>query len=86
VAETNEITLYGTSWCGDCRIARFVLDKFGVNYLDVDIDVEPEAGAKVIELNNGNRSVPTILFPDGSVLVEPGRKELENKLRELALI
>lgn len=80
------IIMYGTSWCGDCRLARMVLDKHAISYEDIDIDEVPEGRARVIELNQGNRSVPTILFPDGGVLVEPTRQELEAKLKALALI
>ena len=77
---TLEIKVYGTKWCGDCRRALRVLDAHQTNYSFIDIDKDPEGRQFVIETNNGNRSVPTILFPDGSILVEPSNRELENQI------
>jgi mycoredoxin len=74
------ITVYATQWCGDCRLAKRVLDEEGSEYEWIDIDFDPEAAAIVQKLNGGYRSVPTILFPDGRVLVEPTREELQQAL------
>jgi mycoredoxin len=74
------ITVYATTWCGDCHRAKRVLDRLGVSYTWIDVDQDPGAAAEVIKINRGYRSVPTILFPDGSVLVEPSDPELEAKL------
>lgn len=74
------IVLYGTPWCGDCRRARRVFADMGVAYAYIDIEDDPEAMALVMRLNHGMRSVPTIIFPDGSVLVEPGNTALAEKL------
>lgn len=76
----KEILLYGTSWCGDTRRARRVLDENHIQYRWIDIDLDPEARRYVEEVNHGNRSVPTILFPDGSTLVEPSTDQLSRKL------
>ena len=70
------IRVLGTRWCGDCRMARRLLDRAGVDYDWVDIDEDPAAREEVMRLNRGMRSVPTILFSDGSVLVEPSRRAL----------
>lgn len=80
----NEIMFYSTTWCGDCRRSRKVFQAMGVSYTDVDIEEHPEAAEVVRTLNNGAQSVPTIVFPDGSVLVEPSNAILEQKLTELA--
>lgn len=77
---TDKIIVYATSWCPDCRRAKKFLDDHGITYEYVDIDKNREASATVKQLNNGNRSVPTILFPDGSILVEPGNSQLAEKL------
>ena len=77
---TLEIKVYGTKWCGDCRRALRVLDTHQALYAFIDIDKDPEGRQFVIETNNGNRSVPTILFPDGNILVEPSSRELENQI------
>lgn len=72
----SRIVLYGVSWCPDCHRARAVLNRLGVSYLDVDVDNDPQAAAFITELNNGMRRVPTIVFPDGSLLVEPDNQTL----------
>ena len=67
----DEIVVYSTTWCGDCRRARRVLDRHGANYRWIDVDTDHEAAERVIRINNGMRVVPTILFPDGTVMTEP---------------
>jgi mycoredoxin len=74
------LVMYGTPWCGDCMRSRRWLEQNGVAYRYVDIETEPEAVAVVERLNDGLRSVPTIVFADGSVLVEPSNKALAAKL------
>jgi mycoredoxin len=74
------IVMYGTPWCGDCRRAKRVFADLAVAYAYVDIEDDAEAAALVMRVNGGMRTVPTIIFPDGSVLVEPGRTELTEKL------
>ncbi len=76
----NVITFYCTDWCPDCTRARSFLDKQRVAYVAVDIEENPEGRAMVEELNHGMRSVPTIVFPDGTVLVEPSNAQLAKKL------
>ena len=81
MSETDKIILYGTTWCGGSRRCRLVLDRNGIPYQWVDIDQDEQAGKLVESLNRGNRSVPTIVWPDGSKLTEPTEAELEKKLR-----
>jgi glutaredoxin len=56
----SAITLYGTSWCGDCRRAKTFLKERGVKFREVNIDEDPDAEEIVIKANNGKRKVPTI--------------------------
>jgi mycoredoxin len=79
-----ELTVYSTAWCVDCKIAKAVLDRHGVKYRWIDINHQPDAVETVLRLNGGYRTVPTIIFPDGRVLVEPSRRELEQALAEPA--
>lgn len=81
--QPTKIVLYGVSWCGDCRRARSVLTELGVEYLDVDIDTDPQAEAFVRQVNHGNRSAPTIVFPDGTTLTEPDNSTLTRKLKQI---
>ena len=74
------ITVYGTDWCGDCRRAKRLLDENQISYNWVDIDKDSEGEKFVKTTNRGNRSVPTIVFGDGSILVEPSNPQLIAKL------
>jgi mycoredoxin len=80
---SERITVYGTPWCGDCRRALRVLDQHRASYNYVDIEADDEARSYVEQVNRGYRSVPTILFPDGSMLVEPSAAVLSQKLSAL---
>jgi mycoredoxin len=75
------IVIYATTWCPDCRRARRFFDKNGIPYQWINIDHDPQGEQFVIQTNRGNRSVPTIVFPDGSLLVEPSNQQLAEKLR-----
>jgi len=75
------IIVYGTRSCGDCHLAKAVLDAEGASYRWIDLDRDPAAAAAVVSISGGYRSVPTILFPDGRVLVEPSPRDLTAHLR-----
>ena len=76
---TNEIIVYGTVWCGDTRRARRFMDENRISYKWVDIDTDLQARKFVESVNHGCRSVPTIIFPDGTKLVEPSIGQLAAK-------
>ena len=80
MAATDGIIVYGTDWCPDCTRSRRFLDEHRVDYTWVNINEDASAARTVMELNGGNRSVPTTIFPDGAVLVEPWDRELGAKL------
>lgn len=72
----QRLLMYGTTTCSDCHLAKRILGEQGVEYDFFDIDADPSAADEVLKRNRGRRSIPTIIFPDGSVLVEPSRREL----------
>lgn len=72
--------MYSTSWCPDCHRAKYLLDEYGIDYINVDVDKDVEGLAYVKQVNRGMRVVPTILFPDGSILVEPSNQMLADKV------
>ena len=76
----NSITVYSTAWCPDCHRAKRFLAEQRIPYVNVDIEKESEAMAYVEQINNGMRSIPTIVFPDGDILVEPSNADLAEKL------
>ncbi len=75
-----KITLYGAYWCPDCRRSKKFLGEQFVPFKWVDIEQDKEAEAFVLKKNNGKRIIPTIVFEDGSFLVEPSNAELAKKL------
>ena len=84
--EMEEILVYYAPWCGDCRVAKRVFEEHDIQYRMVNIDEDKAAQQKVQEINGGYKSIPTILFPSGAVVVEPTGPELITKLREEGLI
>ena len=81
-----QITMYGAAWCGDCRRSKAYLDSHNVEYNYIDVEADESASEKVIEINGGQRSIPVILFPDGTHMTEPSDIDLEAKLEALAIL
>ena len=79
--EPLPIKFYGANWCGDCRRAKAIFAEMQVPYMWIDIDQSPQAAEFVQQVNRGLRRVPTIIFPDGTILVEPDSESLRAKLR-----
>lgn len=79
MADAN-ITVYGAPWCPDCTRAKQFLGEQRVRYDWIDIDQNEDARAYVQEVNDGKQIIPTIIFEDGSLLVEPSNSELAAKL------
>lgn len=81
--EPNEIILYGRPGCPGVPPAKRILEAAGAPYIFVDIYQDAAARRRVQEINDGYESVPTLLFPDGSTLTEPGPGALRAKLAAL---
>lgn len=75
-----QIVMYTTEYCADCHRAKKFFESHGISYTRIGLENNPEATEFVMKINHGYRSVPTIIFPDGSILVEPGWEELKAKL------
>lgn len=75
-----ELVVYGTGWCPDVRRSRALLDAAGIGYDYVDVEADPAATDLVRGLQRGQRRVPTLLWPDGSFLVEPTDDQLRAHL------
>lgn len=73
--DTAQITMYGTSWCGDCHRAKATFRRLGVTPTSIDVDADDAAKRLAVELS-GSQRIPVITFPDGTVLVEPSDPEL----------
>ena len=74
------ITVYGAPWCPDCRRSKQFLGEQRIPYIWVDIDEDEEGRKRVQAVNDGKQIIPTIVFQDGSILVEPSNADLAAKL------
>lgn len=72
--------MYSTSWCPDCKRAKDFFAEHQIQYIDLDIEENPEGIPFVKKLNNGMRIIPTIIFPSGDILAEPSNSQLAEKL------
>ncbi|HEY0699746.1 MAG TPA: mycoredoxin [Micromonospora sp.] len=78
------LTMYSTVWCGYCHRLKSQFDREGIRYEVVDIERNPTAADYVMGVNGGNRTVPTIRFPDGTALTNPTIKQVKQHLDSLA--
>src|SRR6266511_4970831 len=76
----DQIIVYSTVWCPDCKRAKKFLAEHRISYENIDIEQDEEAMAFVQKVNNGMRIIPTIVFPNGSTLSEPSNAQLAEKL------
>ena len=81
-----KIDFYTTDWCGDCVRSKALLNKFGLDFNEINVDLNEDANEYIKLLQVNQRRIPTIVFEDESFLVEPSDVELENKLKELKYI
>ncbi|MGA4964064.1 mycoredoxin [Streptomyces pseudogriseolus] len=74
------VTMYSTTWCGYCRRLKSQLDREGIAYTEINIEQDPESAAFVEKANDGNQTVPTVLFPDGSTLTNRSLAQVKQKI------
>jgi len=75
----SQIVMYTTAMCSDCRRAKAFFEANDIPFVQVMIEGDEQATRFVAGINHGYHSVPTIIFPDGSILVEPSWEELRAK-------
>jgi mycoredoxin len=80
---TASFTMYSTSWCPFCYLLKADLAGAGIDYVEVDIERDEQAAERVMQVNGGNRTVPTLEFSDGSALTNPSLDEVQQKLAAL---
>lgn len=83
--EANRIEFYGAGWCGDCRRAKFVLDRLHIGYNYHDVENDAKAASEAMRIS-GQKHIPVIQFDDGAFQVEPSSTELIAKINELQLL
>jgi mycoredoxin len=80
----DELVMFTTTWCGYCvRLKRF-LDRESIGYREVNIEDDADAAAFVMSVNGGNRTVPTLRFPNGAALTNPSPAEVLAELSRTA--
>lgn len=76
----NTVTMYSTPWCGYCARLKGQLKRAGIEFTEVDIEQTPGAAELVEKINNGNQTVPTVVFPDGTSMTNPSLAQVAEKL------
>ncbi|WP_046470330.1 mycoredoxin [Allosalinactinospora lopnorensis] len=77
---TAQITMYSTPWCGFCKRLKSQLGREGIVIEEIDIEQNPSAAEYVMGVNGGNRTVPTLVFADGTALTNPSLAQVKKKL------
>ncbi len=77
-------TMYTTPWCGYCHRLKSQLDREQISFDVIDIEQRPEAAEIVESANNGNQTVPTLVYSDGTAHTNPSLAQVKEKLASLA--
>ena len=80
----TSLTMYSTPWCGYCHRLKSQLDREGITVEIVDIAEDPSAAEIVEAVNNGNQTVPTLVYSDGTSMTNPSVMQVKEKLAALA--
>jgi mycoredoxin len=79
-AAPSTVTMYTTTWCGYCVRLKKLMQREGIEYAEVDIETDDAAADRVMQANGGNRTVPTLVFPDGSALTNPSIDQVKAQI------
>jgi len=77
------LTMYSTTWCGYCKRLKNQLSEAGIAFKEINIETDPVSADLVAQLNGGNQTVPTIIYPDGSAATNPSIHSVKAKLESL---
>ncbi len=80
---TPAVTMYTTTWCGYCKRLKRMMQDDGINFVEVDIETTPGTADIVERVNNGNQTVPTLVFADGSAMTNQSLAKVKEKLASL---
>ncbi|HNA99373.1 MAG TPA: mycoredoxin [Marmoricola sp.] len=72
--------MYTTPWCGYCVRLKGQLDREGIAVDIVDIEQDPAAAEIVMQVNGGNQTVPTLVYPDGTAQTNPSLAQVKKQL------
>ena len=74
------VTMFTTQWCGYCVRLKKMMQREGIEFAEVDIEHDDAAADLVMQANGGNRTVPTLLFADGTALTNPSIDQVKSQL------
>jgi mycoredoxin len=78
------VTMYTTQWCGYCVRLKKLMQREGIEFAEVDIERDGQAADRVMQANGGNRTVPTLMFTDGTALTNPSIDQVKAQLGRLS--
>jgi len=76
----GSVVMFSTSWCGYCKNLKSQLERAGVHYTEVNIEEVEGTAQLVADVNGGNQTVPTLVFPDGSTATNPSLADVQARL------
>ena len=76
----TQLTMYSTQWCGYCQRLKAQLGREGITITEIDIEHDAEAAALVEKINGGSRTVPTVVYEDGTAVTNPSLRQVKEKL------
>lgn len=80
IPESGTVVMYSTTWCGYCTRLKTQLKSASISYTEINVEEVPGTAEYVESVNNGNRVVPTIVFPDGTSATNPSLQEVKSRL------
>jgi mycoredoxin len=83
-APATAVTMYTTNWCGYCMRLKKLMQREGIDFAEVNIEVDEGAADLVMKANGGNRTVPTLVFADGTALTNPSIDQVKAQLTQLS--
>jgi mycoredoxin len=83
-AAPTAVTMYTTTWCGYCFRLKKLMQREGISFAEVDIEADETAAETVMSANGGNRTVPTLVFSDGTALTNPSIEQVKAQLDRAA--
>ncbi len=75
-----KLTMYSTQWCGYCQRLKAQLKRENIEFDEIDIEQDENAASLVEKVNGGNRTVPTIVYEDGTAVTNPSLIQVKEKL------
>lgn len=84
MSDTSTVKVYSATWCAFCHAAKEYLDKLGVKYQDLDVEVDPKNGMEAVT-KSGQRGIP-VLDIDGDIIVGFDRPKIDTALKAHKLV